>query len=124
MKFIIKSSILFPKIKLNYNCKDKEKNGTGPGSCSGASGKVDSNESPLKSLPKVDIEGIKKKYASAKLWERGEAYDALSKVFMRETFKPSQGNQQAAYESILKNSISLMEEYPSEFDSITFAYHV
>lgn len=37
MKFIIKSSILFPKILLNYNCKEEEKSGSGPGSCSGAS---------------------------------------------------------------------------------------
>jgi len=35
MKFIIKSSVLFPKILLNYNCKEEEKSGSGPGSCGG-----------------------------------------------------------------------------------------
>jgi len=46
MKFIIKSTVLFPKIKLNYNCKEEEKSGTGPGSCSG--GKQSSTDDDLK----------------------------------------------------------------------------
>ena len=35
MKITINSSIFFPKIKLNTNCKEEEKTGTGPGSCGG-----------------------------------------------------------------------------------------
>ncbi len=34
MKIIIKSDKYFPFIRLNTNCKQEEKNGTGPGSCS------------------------------------------------------------------------------------------
>lgn len=46
MKIIIKSYKYFPFIRLNTNCKQEEKQGTGPGSCSG--GKVGNQESDAK----------------------------------------------------------------------------
>lgn len=46
MKIIIKSYKYFPSIRLNTNCKQEEKQGTGPGSCSG--GKIGNQESDVK----------------------------------------------------------------------------
>jgi len=116
-------SEVYEFMKQNYNCPDSEKTGSGPGSCSGTSDKVESNESPLKSLPKVDIDAIKQKYRDSDPWGNNEAYHELSKVFIREQFKPTQGTQQPSYESALKTSIELMEENPKEFhDAITLGY--
>jgi len=123
MKIKINSKFKINLIKLNWNCPDSEKTGSGPGSCSGTSDKVESNESPLKSLPKVDIDAIKQKYRDSDPWGNNEAYHELSKVFIREQFKPTQGTQQPSYESALKTSIELMEENPKEFhDAITLGY--
>lgn len=60
MKFIIKSPILFPKIKLNYNCKDDEKIGSGPGSCSGTSkeGSSDFVEPPKAKEYRLQYESV------------------------------------------------------------------
>lgn len=49
MKIIFKSKYLFPIIKINSNCPESEKNGTGPGSCGG---KDQNNDNMLESYAK------------------------------------------------------------------------
>ena len=55
MKIKINSRYPISLIKLNYNCPESEKSGSGPGSCSGSSGT--SSERPVGKFEKAAIKG-------------------------------------------------------------------
>ena len=58
-KFIGKKNRFYEtEQKLNANCKQEEKNGTGPGSCGGASGKSNSDKPALTSSDKSNEPNI------------------------------------------------------------------
>lgn len=105
-------------IILNYKCKTGTIDDSNK--CDNTSN-ADSNK--LLSLSNINRTQELQKSKSADAYNNRESYNAHSKLFLRDSFTPTQGNQQLSYNRALESSIALMENHPNEFHSaITMGY--